>query len=455
MRLIVFIILFTLAILVARENGWIIPVFTKAENAISEWISMTVVYFLTGIGLVLSSRSLQRAVMQARAAAQEARTSNQELANLRDALERRVAERTAELRATSQQNEKRALDLQTISEIGRAISSEHGLEKLLSLITNVVSDRFGFYHVGIFLLDEASNFAVLRAANSPGGQNMLKRGHRLEIGQVGLVGTVAASGAPRVALNVGEDAVYFNNPDLPETRSEIALPMITRGRIIGVLDVQSSEPAAFTNEDVNSLSILADQIGIAIENARLLETTQRSLTESETVYRQYMQREWTRFAQEEKLVGFRYAPGGAAPLETLVNLGEADSVVRSGKTYQRDSRDPDEAARLSVPVQLRGEVIAVLDIAAPNKQRWTDDDIDIIEAVAERVALSIENARLFQTTANRAERERIVSDIASKIGGTVRMENILRTTAQELSLALNGSEVLIQLRTPNQPGGPA
>jgi GAF domain-containing protein len=106
-------------------------------------------------------------------------------------------------------------------------------------------------------------------------------------------------------------------------------------------------------------------------------------------------------------------------------------------------------------VQLRGEVISVLDIAAPNKQRWTDDDIDIIEAVAERVALSMENARLFQTTANRAERERIVSDIASKIGGTVRIENILRTTAQELSLALNGSEVLIQLRTPNQPGGPA
>jgi GAF domain-containing protein len=252
---------------------------------------------------------------------------------------------------------------------------------------------------------------------------------------------------PRVALNGGEDAVYFNNPDLPETRSEIALPMAVSGRIIGVLDVQSVETSAFSTEDVSSLSILADQVAIAIENARLLETTRKSLSETESIYRQYIQREWARFAQEEKLAGFRYAPGGSIPLEKITDLGEAADVVNSGRTFQRDAREPGEEARLAVPVQLRGEVVAVLNVSVPEKRRWSDDDIDIIEAVAERVALSIENARLFQTTANRAERERIVSDIAAKISGSVRMENILRTTAQELSQALNNSDVLIQLQS--------
>jgi GAF domain-containing protein/HAMP domain-containing protein len=365
-------------------------------------------------------------------------------------LEQRVSERTAELSATSQQNEKRARNLQTINEIGEAISNEQGLEKLLPLITNVVSERFGFYHVGIFMLDTASNFAVLRAANSPGGQRMLKRDHRLEIGQVGIVGKVAASGKPRIALNVGEDAVYFNNPDLPETRSEIALPMTVSGGIIGVLDVQSVESNAFTNEDVHTLSILSNQIAIAIENARLLETTRKSLAETETVYRQYLQREWSRFSTEEKLAGFQYVDGTSTPLKVPLDLGQIAQDVRDGNIHQVEAGRNGKSAQLAIPVKLRGEVIGILHISTPQKTRWADDDIDIAEAVAERLALSMENARLLQSSANRATRERIVSDISSKISGNIRMENILQTTAKELSQALGGSDVLIQLQVPKQ-----
>jgi GAF domain-containing protein/HAMP domain-containing protein len=365
-------------------------------------------------------------------------------------LEQRVAARTVDLENANRQSEKRARELETVSEIARAVSSEQELEKLLTLVTRVVSERFGYYHVGIFLLDEVTNFANLRAANSPGGQRMLERGHRLEIGQVGIVGKVASTSQPRIALNVGEDAVYFNNPDLPETRSEMALPMTVANKIIGVLDVQSTEPSAFTNEDVSTLSILADQIGIAIENARLLEATRRSLTEAETVYRQYMQREWSRFSAEEKLTGFRYASGNSFPLQSAVELGEIAHVVEDGKIHHKEAGGEKDLAQLAVPVKVRGDVIGILNVSMPGKQRWTDDDIDIIEAVAERVALSIENARLFQTTANRAERERIVSDIASKISGNIRMENILKIAAQELSQALGGSDVLIQLQAQKQ-----
>lgn len=359
-------------------------------------------------------------------------------------LETRVAERTADLASANRQNEKRANDLKTVSDVARAVSTETNLEKLLMLITDLVSERFGFYHVGVFLLDEASNFAVLRAANSPGGRKMLERGHRLEIGQVGIVGKVASTGQPRIALNVGEDVAYFNNPDLPETRSEMALPMTVANKIIGVLDVQSTKSSAFTNEDISTLYILADQVGIAIENARLYKTTRLALEQTEFAYRQYVQNEWMRFSREEKLSGYQYADGNCTPLEVPLDLGEAAQVAAEGSIYQSNATSG-SSAQLAIPVKLRDEVIGTLHVSSRLRPRWTDDDIDIVESVAEHLALAIENARLFQVSANGAARERIVSDISSKISGNIRIDNILRTAAQELSQALNGSEVLIQL----------
>lgn len=449
-RLITAIVLFTLIIAVGRVNGWITPIFTQSADAIAEWVSTTIVYVLTGVGLILSSQSLYHALTQARTSTQEARKSNQELTELRDALERRVDERTAELTITSRQNEKRARDLETINEISQAISTEQNLDKLLPLITNVVSERFGFYHVGIFLNDPSGQYAVLAAANSAGGQKMLRRQHQLRIGAVGIVGYVTGTGAPRFAIDVGADAVYFNNPDLPETRSEMALPLKIAGKVIGALDVQSAESAAISNEDIATLSILAGQVSIAIENARLYETTRRSLEQTEVAYRQYVQNEWLHLAREERLSGFRYSGGNSTPLESPLDLGEAGRVAEAGNIHQSDADESGKPAQLAIPVKLRDQVIGVLHITTQQKERWTDDDIDIAESVAEHLGLAIENARLFLTSANRAARERIVSDISSRISGNIHMKNILQIAAQELSQALNGSDVLIQIQPPKQ-----
>lgn len=450
-RLIAVVILFTLAISIARVNEWIEPVFTQSETAISEWVSTTVIYLLTGVGLALSSQSLHRTLKQARASTREARISNEQLARLRDTLEQRVTERTAELRATSQQNEKRAHDLQTISEIGQAISAEQGLEKLLPLITDMVAERFGFYHVGIFLNDPSSQFAILAAASSVGGKKMVQRGHQVKIGDEDLIGYVTGTGIPRVVHNVGDDSTYLNNPDLPDTRSAIALPLKVAGKVIGALDVQSAEPFAVKNEDIASLSILAGQAAIAIENARLYETTRRSLEQAEATYRQYVKNEWLQLAREEKLSGFHYSDGNSLPLESPLDLGEAALTVSAGSIHQSAADAAGGPAQLAVPIKLREEVIGVLHISTQKKLHWADDDVDIAEAVADHLALAIENARLFQASANRAARERIVSDISSKIGGNIYIKNILQMAAQELSQALHGSDVLIQIQPPKQP----
>ena len=202
-----------------------------------------------------------------------------QLRDLVDTLETRVRERTQQLAVQNESLQLRGRQLQTVAEVARSIVSTREVDTLLNQVTRLVSDRFGFYHTGIFLLDENGEYAVLRAANSEGGRRMLDRRHRLRVGQVGIVGYVTGSGEPRIATDVGEDAVYFNNPDLPDTRSEMALPLKLGGVTIGALDVQSRESNAFSEEDVTLFTTLADQISVAIENANAYEISQQTVEE--------------------------------------------------------------------------------------------------------------------------------------------------------------------------------
>lgn len=206
-------------------------------------------------------------------------TMTTQLRDLFETLESRVRERTRQLAEQNEALQLRSRQLQTVADVARNIVSTRQVDSLLTLVTRLVSERFGFYHAGIFLLDELGEFAVLRAASSPGGIRMLERQHKLRVGQVGIVGYVTGTGEPRIATDVGEDAVFFNNPDLPETRSEMALPLKLGDLIIGALDVQSIEPDAFSQEDVALFTTLADQISVAIENANAYEITQQTLDE--------------------------------------------------------------------------------------------------------------------------------------------------------------------------------
>jgi HAMP domain-containing protein len=219
-----------------------------------------------------------------------------------DGLEQTVEERTAALLSANEKNERRAKQFESIAQVARTISSTRDLDVLLPQITGVISREFGFYHVGIFLLDAAKEYAVLSAANSPGGQVMLGRGHRLKVGEIGIVGYVTGAGEARVALDTGADAVFFNNP----TRSEIALPLRVGDEIIGSLDVQSTEPNIFSQEDINILSTLADQVSIAIQNAKQFEQTRKALSEAEALAKQFAQIGWQQFTKNKNLTGIRH-----------------------------------------------------------------------------------------------------------------------------------------------------
>jgi len=354
-----------------------------------------------------------------------------------------LTEQNAEIQQTVDLLEKRSGQLEIIAEIVKAITTIENLQNLLPRLTATISERLGFYHVGIFLLDENREYAVLRAANSPGGQRMLARGHKLKVGQTGIVGYVTAVGAPRIALDVGADAVYFDNPDLPQTRSEIAVPLIIGEQVIGALDVQSEQPNAFQPADVSLLKTLADQIAVAIQNARTYETMQELLEKSQYLTGSSLESAWRLLQSEGAQIGYRVSADGIAPLlrpwMTPYNrkaIVEKTTVTESGIN-----------ATLVVPIRLRGEVVGVLDIHTRSEHEWDEDEVDIAEAVAERLSLALETSLLLKATQRRAEIERLTTDIAGKITASTQIDAILRTAAEELSRALGGSEVLVQLHT--------
>ncbi len=362
-----------------------------------------------------------------------------QLQELVTSLETRVSERTSELEKEKHQSDIRARQFETITKVTRAISATRNLQELLPKISMVISEQFGFYHVGIFLNDPADQMTILSAANSEGGQKMLRRNHQLKIGEQGIVGYVTKTGEPRISLDVGVDARYFDNPELPETHSEMALPLKTGDKIIGALDIQSTDVGAFTDEDFGSLSALADQVSLAIQNARLFDESDKKLSEANAIQRQYTRETWSRLPKEENLSGFRYSIIGANPLTE-------DEAISS-------QEDLANKRTVSIPISLRGETIGTLSVQIPKNEHFSSDQSDLIKAVAERVALSAENARLFEETTRRAEQERIIADITAKIGASVRTESILRTTAAELSQLLEDADIFINLQTNKEKKG--
>lgn len=366
-------------------------------------------------------------------------------------LEDRVNERTAALATQNEELQNRSQQLLTVSDVARQIASTQELDSLLSDVTTLISDRFNFYHVGIFLIDEKQEYAYLRAANSEGGQKMLARQHKLKVGQVGMVGYVTGAGEPRISTDVGKDAVFFNNPDLPLTRSEMALPLKIGSQIIGALDVQSVKSDAFSEEDVKLFTTLADQVAIAIQNNLLYTQTTSALQEAQSLHRQYLNQEWRRESGKRQHAGYVYTSAGVSPLEGAL-ASDAERSLDSGEVViTNDATSGNEALRMVMPIKLRGEPIGVIQlnqVGQPDRE-WSENEIATVQSVADQVAQALENARLFEQTVRRAERERRALDITNKIRSTNDPQAMLEIAVKELQQALGTSRAQIFIQTTN------
>jgi GAF domain-containing protein/HAMP domain-containing protein len=354
-----------------------------------------------------------------------AKTINSMTSSLKDMIQslgQQVEQRTADL-------VRKTLLLQAAARIAHDATEIQDITILSKRTVDLISDRFGFYHTGIFLLDETRERAVLVAASSEGGQRMLARGHQLTVGVQGIVGAAAYQNRARVVMDIDQDKDFYPNPDLPATRSEAAFPLAARGKVLGVLDIQSTQVSAFQKEDVEVLQTMADQIGVAFQNARLISEGQETLKRLETATAGDVHRIWRERVRDIKH-SFRYS-----------SLGLSAATQLGGKPIA-DETSPD---RMNIPITLRGQNLGNIVFRRASDNVWTETDRALATEIAGQVGLALENARLLDEAQRRAAQEQSLSELTAKLSRSLDPEILLQTAIRELHQLPNVSEVSVYL----------
>ena len=397
----------------------------RPANA-SDIVAALMGFIVSTIILYLNTRQLEQSIKETRRSAQIQGQINQELLATKDSLE----EQTQQLAQVNKLNLHRVEQLRLVAEVANSAAFIQELERLLPTVTELISQRFGVYHTGVYLLDAVREFASLRAASSESGRALMARGHHLQVGSHSTVGSVAASGKARMVLNLEADVPQQNDSYLPDTRSEISLPLKIAGDVIGVLDLQSVHPDTFNTEDIEVLSILADQVAIAIQNARSFESARRAAQDARHAYQQLTGETWSLFTQKMLVKGYSF---DGVETKSIVDATNNKAGEENGNSLQ-------------IPLRLRDREIGNLKLTAiGNDRTWSEDEIAMAESAADRVALSLENARLLDDAQRRATREQIIGAISAKVSSSTDMEEILRNAVQELGRKMGGAEVVLEL----------
>lgn len=311
--------------------------------------------------------------------------------------------------------ERRLVQLKTVAEISRISNTVDDPSALMDQVVDLIQERFELYYAGIFLVDKHNEYAVLKAGSGEAGQQMIANNHQLPVGGASMVGWAVANNKARIALDTGAEKIRFENPLLPRTRSELALPLRSGRQVLGALTIQSEKANAFDENDLAVLQGLADAIAVALENARRYQEVQAHLKEIETLNRQYLISAWS---------------------------GHFDSGERLEFSYQAETANPTGAAGEVHNSQLviRDQVIGNLSVES-GASAWSEEEINLIEAVASQASQALENARLLKETQNKAYQEELVGEFSASIRESFNLDAILRTAVRELGDRLNLTEV--------------
>jgi GAF domain-containing protein len=405
-----------------------------------------------------------------------------------------VEERTQALQEANYALQRRAIQIEASAEVGRAITSIFDIDELLQQTATLISDLFGFYHVGIFFVDAIGEWATLREATGEAGAQMKAQGHRLVVDETSMVGWTALHRQARIALDVGEDAVRSANPLLPNTRSEMTLPLMVGERVLGVLNVQSAEKSAFDEDDVRTLQSMANQISIAIENARRVADEAALLEATSPVYRTSRLLTTATTTTEVAdaiitsvgetgadgclVVEFEFSPAGEP--EALLYLGvwrrdrepqfqaglrlpiaespfplEMVSTLWTVPDVDQDDRLPRSArvvfqatgakALVNIPLRSGERVIGQVVVIRATPGPFSEAALRLYEVLSDQAAVALERAELLEEAQQRAEREQQTRRMIDHIRRAVDLEQALGVAAEELSRAMEVPHVSINL----------
>jgi GAF domain-containing protein len=423
------------------ELGGLIP---PPHDVISAGDFILLFFIVVLMAILLSSalRTIATAFNRARRAAADLADSNRELQEAQASLERRTT------------------SLQTVTDVSFDIAEVLDPEALVRRVVDIVCDRFGLYYVGLFLLEEEETrvgpvgekrVAVLHAGTGEAGAQMLDQGYRLPVGGDSLIGQCVTSGEARIELNVQRTSIRYANPFLPDTGSELALPLRSRGRVIGAMSIQSTEPDAFLSEDVTIMQTLADQVAAAIDNARLYTEAQDAAERSERVVQRYVQESWDTLVETVATAsGYRYA-GQEGGVDEDAWLSSMAGAVQQGDLVVVD--DPAEEPSLAVPLVLNGVVIGVVGMRRPAGESWSVDEQALVQSVSEQMTQALENRRLFQVARERARRELVLRQTTDRVRSQADLDAVLQTAAQEMRRIVGATHVAIRLGTEGRLGG--
>jgi GAF domain-containing protein len=408
------IIVLTTGYLVISQHFTLLDVFAPKEG-LQDWATdsalLLLISFLVIAGLQMLQDGFKKAKIQNEIMVEKLEDAQKEL-------EIHVANRTSELNYKMHQL---SAALLTIHET--AIIQE--LDSLLNRTVHLISEHFGYYHVGIYLMNQRGDYVTLQAASSEGGKKLLENGYRLRVGTEGIIGFIAAEKKPRISLDVGKDSIFFNSPELSKTQSELSLPLIFHSKVIGVLDMQSSEVNAFKYDDLDIFQTMADQIAVTIENTRLLSESQLVISQLETISNENTRQNWKTDLSTNNPI-FHYSAIGVRPVEK--------TVVLDGKNV------------LDIPIVLRGQRIGKISLQRKSEfQIWTAQEKNVAKEVAAQAALALENIRLVERTQQRANREQAIAGISARVRETLDLDTVLRVTAREIQQALNLQEAEVRL----------
>jgi GAF domain-containing protein len=419
-----------------------IPLESEAlsTNAVA-WVSNTLVSLMVGLLIVVSLNYL---VPRLVAALSQSRALLQVTEEQRAGLEEQVSERTQGLRA--------------VADVARATTMVLDPDLLLPQVVDLVRDRFGLYYVALFMLDEEREYAVLRAGTGQAGAQMLAQGHRLEVGGASMVGRCALTGVADVQLDVGQAPVRFDNPLLPRTRSELALPLRARERVIGVLSVQSEVEAAFDETYVALLQTMTDRVAVAIDNARLFAENQAALRDLQSVQRRYTAQAWSQQLHRAESKVYDTAQTNGGPDDVPMSKEVSEAARRGQVTVVPGPASPSGRSRdggaVLAPISVRGELVGVLGLQREGDPRsWSEDELSLVEAVVERMGSVAENLRLLDETQRREADERAIREIAERMRRAPDMDALIRLTVQEVASAVGVSDAFLQLRAEPKDGG--
>jgi GAF domain-containing protein/HAMP domain-containing protein len=359
-----------------------------------------------------------------------------------DTLESRVAERTNQL--------------ETVVTVGRQLSAILDLNALMHEVVTLTKERFNYYHVHIYLFNEAKDTLVMAEGYGQAGIAMKRQGHSIPAAAVrSLVAQAGREGKTVIVANVRQDTGWLPNPLLPDTQSEMAVPVMLEKEVVGVLDVQSDKSDGLDSTDEVLLTTLAQQIAVAVRNARIFNKTRVALQQAERLQSLYTGSAWERFTATRTTQHYEIREE-SLPALTEIDTPEALSALQQGQTVRLhigngSSELPaaDSANSLATPLRLRNQTIGVLGIRDERdaNRHWTDDEIALVEAVSEQMSQAIENARLFEETGRRAGREKMIAEMTRQVWASGELEGVMRTAIQELGHSLNASKVVIQLGT--------